>query len=47
MFGTDAVHGVNNVPAATLYPHNLGLGAAFDPALTREVAWRPRRTCAP
>lgn len=38
VFGTDAVHGVNNVPAATLYPHNLGLGAAFDPALTREVA---------
>lgn len=37
-FGTDAVHGVNNVPAATLFPHNLGLGAAFNPALTREVA---------
>ncbi|CAM3602694.1 glycoside hydrolase family 3 protein [Deinococcus frigens] len=38
VFGTDAVHGVNNVPGATLYPHNLGLGAAFDPALTRELA---------
>ena len=38
VFGTDAVHGVNNVPGATLYPHNLGLGAAFDPALTQEIA---------
>jgi beta-glucosidase len=38
VFGTDAVHGVNNVPGATLYPHNLGLGAAFDAALTGEVA---------
>lgn len=38
VFGTDAVHGVNNVPGATLYPHNLGLGAAFDPALTGEIA---------
>ncbi|WP_158263747.1 glycoside hydrolase family 3 protein [Deinococcus arcticus] len=38
VFGTDAVHGVNNVPAATLFPHNIGLGAAFSPALTREVA---------
>ncbi len=24
--------------AATLYPHNLGLGAAFDPALTQEIS---------
>nr|WP_244977088.1 glycoside hydrolase family 3 N-terminal domain-containing protein [Deinococcus humi] len=38
VFGTDAVHGVNNVPGATLYPHNLGLGAAFDPALTQEIS---------
>ncbi|MFK7601675.1 glycoside hydrolase family 3 protein [Deinococcus sp. SM5_A1] len=38
VFGTDAVHGVNNVPGATLYPHNLGLGAAFNPALTQELA---------
>ncbi|AZI44861.1 beta-glucosidase (plasmid) [Deinococcus psychrotolerans] len=38
VFGTDSVHGVGNVAGATLYPHNLGLGAAFDPALTREIA---------
>ncbi|MDV6374004.1 beta-glucosidase [Deinococcus arenicola] len=38
VFGTDSVHGVNNVPGATLYPHNLGLGAAFNPALTQELA---------
>lgn len=47
VFGTDAVHGVNNVPGATLYPHNLGLGAAFDPALTGRSPAPPRRTCGP
>src|SRR5690606_10260263 len=28
VWGTDAVHGHNNVPGATLFPHNIGLGAA-------------------
>lgn len=38
MWGTDAVHGHSNVYRATLFPHNIGLGAARDPALIREIA---------
>ena len=37
VWGTDAVHGHNNVPGATLFPHNIGLGAARNPALMREI----------
>jgi beta-glucosidase len=33
IWGIDAVHGNNNVIGATLYPHNIGLGAAHDPVL--------------
>ena len=33
IWGTDAVHGHNNVIGATLFPHNIGLGAANDPQL--------------
>jgi beta-glucosidase len=33
----DAVHGHNNLPGATLFPHNIGLGAAHDPALIRRI----------
>ena len=36
IWGTDAVHGHNNVIGATLFPHNIALGAAGDPALTAE-----------
>jgi beta-glucosidase len=28
IYGIDAVHGHNNVPGATIFPHNIGLGAA-------------------
>ncbi|MFC3137605.1 exo 1,3/1,4-beta-D-glucan glucohydrolase [Shewanella submarina] len=38
MWGTDAVHGHNNVIGATLFPHNIGLGAAHNPALIEEIA---------
>jgi len=38
MWGTDAVHGHNNVIGATLFPHNIGLGAANNPALIEQVA---------
>ncbi|MBC3767163.1 glycoside hydrolase family 3 protein [Neptunicella marina] len=38
MWGTDAVHGHNNVIGATLFPHNIGLGAAHNPDLIRKVA---------
>ncbi|MDO6464304.1 glycoside hydrolase family 3 protein [Pseudoalteromonas carrageenovora] len=38
MWGTDAVHGHNNVIGATLFPHNIGLGAANNPALIEQIA---------
>lgn len=38
IWGIDAVHGNNNVYGATLFPHNIGLGAAHDPALIRRIA---------
>lgn len=37
IWGTDAVHGHNNVFGATLFPHNIGLGAANDPALMQDI----------
>ena len=37
IWGTDAVHGANNIVGATLFPHNIGLGAARDPALIRRI----------
>ncbi|MFL6601985.1 MAG: glycoside hydrolase family 3 protein [Steroidobacteraceae bacterium] len=37
MWGTDAVHGHNNVVGATIFPHNIGLGAAHDPELIRQI----------
>ena len=37
MWASDAVHGHNNVYGATLFPHNIGLGAARDPELVRRI----------
>ena len=37
IWGTDAVHGHNNVVGATLFPHNIGLGAANDAVLMRKI----------
>lgn len=37
MYGVDAVHGHNNVAGATIFPHDIGLGAARDPALVRRI----------
>lgn len=37
LWGTDAVHGHNNVSGATLFPHNIGLGAANDPNLIERI----------
>ena len=37
IWGVDAVHGHNNVFGATLFPHNIGLGAAHDPALIADI----------
>ncbi|MDO3386127.1 glycoside hydrolase family 3 N-terminal domain-containing protein [Gilvimarinus sp. SDUM040013] len=37
MWGTDAVHGVGNVVGATLFPHNIALGATGNPDLIRQI----------
>ncbi|MGI5241567.1 glycoside hydrolase family 3 N-terminal domain-containing protein [Dactylosporangium sp. CA-139066] len=37
LYGSDAVHGHNNVVGATIFPHNIGLGATRDPALAQQV----------
>lgn len=37
MFGIDAVHGHNNVVGATLFPHNVGLGATRNPDLIERI----------
>ena len=37
IWGIDAVHGNSNIFGATLFPHNIGLGAAHDPCLIRDV----------
>ena len=37
MWGTDAVHGVGNLVGATLFPHNIALGAAHNPELIRRI----------
>ncbi len=37
MWGTDAVHGVGNLVGATLFPHNIALGAANNPGLIRQI----------
>jgi beta-glucosidase len=38
LYGVDAVHGHTNVYGATIFPHNIGLGATRDPDLVRRVA---------
>lgn len=37
LYGIDAVHGNNNVLGATVFPHNIGLGATRDAALVEEI----------
>ena len=38
IYGLDVVHGVGPVKGATVFPHNIGLGATRDPALVEQVA---------
>ncbi|GAB3051245.1 glycoside hydrolase family 3 protein [Stenotrophomonas tumulicola] len=38
IWGIDAMHGQSNVVGATLFPHNVGLGATRNPELLREIA---------
>ncbi|KAL2458424.1 Glycosyl hydrolase family protein [Forsythia ovata] len=37
IYGIDAVHGHGNVYNATLFPHNVGLGATRDPELVKKI----------
>lgn len=37
MWGTDAVHGHTNVVRATIFPHNIALGATRDADLVRRI----------
>ena len=37
IYGIDAVHGHNNVSGATVFPHNIGLGATRDAELVAEI----------
>jgi len=46
IWGTDAVHGHNNVQGATIFPHNIGLGAANNPGLMRDIGTATAREVA-
>ncbi|CAL4919085.1 unnamed protein product [Urochloa decumbens] len=37
IYGADANHGSSNVYKATLFPHNIGLGATRDPMLVKRI----------
>lgn len=37
IYGVDAVHGHGNLRGATIFPHNIGLGAARDPELVERI----------
>jgi beta-glucosidase len=37
LYGVDAVHGHGHIAGATIFPHNIGLGAANDPALMEKI----------
>ena len=39
LYGVDAVHGHNNIPGATVFPHNIGLGCARDPRLIEKIGY--------
>ena len=43
IYGVDAIHGNGNVRGATVFPHNIGLGAAHDAELIRRIAAATRR----
>ena len=46
LWGTDAVHGHNNLAGATIFPHNIGLGAANDAGLMRDIGTATAREVA-
>ncbi|MGI9322142.1 MAG: glycoside hydrolase family 3 N-terminal domain-containing protein, partial [Pseudomonadales bacterium] len=38
LYGIDAIHGANYTVGSTLFPHNIGLGAARNPDLVADIA---------
>jgi len=38
LFGVDAVHGQNTYNGATIFPHNIGMGATHNPTLVKRAA---------
>ncbi|MFI1104403.1 glycoside hydrolase family 3 protein [Streptomyces melanogenes] len=38
LYGVDSVHGHGNLVGATIFPHNIGMGATRDPRLVAEAA---------
>jgi beta-glucosidase len=38
LYGVDSVHGHGNLVGATVFPHNIGLGATRDPGLVKRIA---------
>ncbi len=46
VYGADAVHGHNNVLGATIFPHQIGIGSAWDPALAQATAESTQRAVA-
>lgn len=37
LYGVDSVHGHGNLVGATIFPHNIGLGASRNPSLVRQI----------
>lgn len=46
VYGIDAVHGNGNVADVTIFPHNIGLGAANDPVLMEAIGGATAREVA-
>lgn len=38
LFAVDAIHGQNTFEGATIFPHNIGMGATYNPKLVEETA---------
>ena len=43
LYGVDAIHGHNNLKGATVFPHNIGLGATNDNDLVKRIADTTRK----
>ncbi|WP_063746901.1 glycoside hydrolase family 3 N-terminal domain-containing protein [Catenuloplanes japonicus] len=46
VYGVDAVHGHNNVLGASVFPHQLGLGATWNTGLTQKTSESTQRAVA-